>query len=278
MSRELIVEEHTFPLDGASTAEVELDMTSGEVRVAGGARELAEAVFRYSHPELKPEVEYEVDGDEAELEISQPHVEGLRDTRIEWDLRLNSDVETDLTVEVASGKIDLDLSSVNLTVLDVRATSGAVRARFGGDYPDLEEVTVGMRSGDSVLDLGGRFDRLEQVEVEQTSGTIDLALRGEYPALESVEIESTSGIIDLDLRGQWPEGDVDVRVSATSGTVAIQVPDDIGVSLETSVKSGMVSAAGFSSADGQRTNAAFGRSATTIWLSVEVTSGMVRIT
>lgn len=277
MSGTMIQDHREYLLGGAKSAEVELEILHGPLSVGGGAPEFCEVEFEYSHSELRPIDDYRQDGDRASLKIKQPRTEGLRDSRNAWSLAFNSDVQIEFAISSMSGSVALDLDRVQASNVEVESRSGSVEASLAGSYLEMDELVVDSMSGRVAMSLSGDFPKLSRIEIDSKSGAIDLAVTGNCPALRRIDIDSKSGNVSLDLRGAFQRDDLGVRVDTISGGVRIQVPADIGVSLQASTISGRVHANGFASRDGRLSNDAFGRSAATIWLNVHVTSGSVEV-
>src|ERR671910_3146434 len=104
-------ESHTVGLENAQSASAELKMGAGELNLSGGADQLMEGDFSYNVAGWKPEVSYDVSGDEGELLVRQG---GSRDSdltgeaRNEWEIRMNDELPTDLVVQLGAGESDLD--------------------------------------------------------------------------------------------------------------------------------------------------------------------------
>lgn len=300
MVHDLIEDRRAYPLGRVKHANVELLVLNGSLAVTGGADEFCSALIEYSHPELRPLDEYEVDGDRAEFSLRQPETHGLRRTRNSWHLAFNSGVTLGLAVESMSGGVNLDLDRVLLSDLEVKSRSGSVRASMAGSYPDLGEIVIESKSGTVTADLPGTYPKLSNVEiesmsgktelaisgacpelrsvkVESRSGKTDLALTGECPQLQRVDVDALSGAVDLDLRGAFQRDDLGVRIESKSGAVRVRLPEGVGASLNATTMSGRVRADGFNTGTGRRTNAAFERTPATIWLNVRVMSGSVEI-
>lgn len=277
MSGNLIQDRREYPLGGATSANVELEILHGPLSVGGGASDLCEAEFEYSHPELRPIDDFRQDGDRASLEVRQPRTDELRDPRNAWSVAFNSDVQIELAISAMSGSVALDLDQVQVSNVEVKSRSGSVQASLAGSYPELDELVIDSMSGRVAMSLTGEFPQLSLIEVDSKSGSTDLAVTGSFPELRRIDIDSKSGNVSLDLRGAFQRDDLGVRVDSISGGVRIRVPAEIGVSLQASTISGRVQASGFSNSNGRLTNDAFGSSAATIWLNVHVTSGSVDV-
>src|ERR671921_2827215 len=81
--------------ENATTARTQLKMGAGELNLTGGADQLLEGDFSYNVADWKPEVSYDVSGDEGELVVRQGGSRGSNltgETRNEWDIRLNDEL------------------------------------------------------------------------------------------------------------------------------------------------------------------------------------------
>lgn len=279
MMPELIRDEQVFPLGEITSAEVGLRLTSGALRVRGGAAEFCEAVFEYSHPELKPEVAFESDGGEAELIVKQPRFDTTEHKEVHWELAFNNDVQIELEVQSASGGVDLDLTELRPRGVEVDSASGEVSVRLGGANPELDEVTVESKSGSIELGLNGEFPALERLEVDSMSGKVRIAVAGACPELGRIAVDSKSGAVEVDLSaGTFGRDDLGVRVESVSGKINVTLPEGVGASLQANVLSGQIRAEGFERSEGGRkVNAAFGTTPATIWLNLSAVSGSINV-
>jgi hypothetical protein len=130
-------ESKSVDLKNAQSVRAQLKMGAGELNLTGGADQLMEGNFSYNVAEWKPEVSYDVSGDEGELVVRQGGTEGSNlggDARNEWDISLNDELPTDLVVQMGAGESDLDLDSLTLTGLKVQMGAGKTTVDLTGDY------------------------------------------------------------------------------------------------------------------------------------------------
>jgi hypothetical protein len=116
-------------LGRAESTQVSVAIGIGKLNISGGAKGLLDARFEYEIPEWKPEVTYEVEEGLGRLAVSQPDskVGANTDVRYDWNLKLSGKVPTDLTVEMGTGKVDLDARGLNLHHLKVAGAVGEAR-------------------------------------------------------------------------------------------------------------------------------------------------------
>ncbi|HEX7169725.1 MAG TPA: toast rack family protein [Rubrobacter sp.] len=121
----------------AQSARAQLKMGAGELNLTGGADQLMEGDFSYNVADWKPEVSYDVSGDEGELVVGQGGSEGSNltgEARNEWEIRLNDELPTDLVVQMGAGESDLDLDSFVLTGLKLQMGAGKTTVDLTDDY------------------------------------------------------------------------------------------------------------------------------------------------
>ena len=171
---ELRTKSESVELGDAESVRVEINVAAGELEVSGGANELLEADFRYNVAELEPEVEYSG----GTLIVRNPDVEArvgswrdLDDYRYEWDLRLNDDVPMEMSVDVGVGSADLELGSLALASLDIKAGAGDVTVDLTGDWTDDLNANISSGVGELTLRLPGSVG--VRVDVEIGLGTVN---------------------------------------------------------------------------------------------------------
>jgi hypothetical protein len=138
----------------AQSARAQLKMGAGELNLTGGADQLMEGDFSYNVSEWKPEVSYDVSGDEGELVVRQGGSEGSNltgEARNEWEIRLNDEVPTDLVVQMGAGESDLDLDSLTLTGLKLQMGAGKTTVDLTGDYAKDFDASIQGGVGEATI-------------------------------------------------------------------------------------------------------------------------------
>src|SRR5262245_21884016 len=133
---DLKMESESVELGSAKTVTVELKIGVGQLRVTGGAKKLLEADFLYNVPRWRPEVKYEVQGDQGLLVIRQPEFgsNAMGNTRNEWNLSLSDAVPIDLKIECGVGQNNFELGTMALTGLDVQTGVGETTLDLIGNW------------------------------------------------------------------------------------------------------------------------------------------------
>lgn len=275
---ELQTEFRSVELEGADSVDVELDMSSGEMNVAGGADELLNAEFRYNVAAWKPEIEYNVIEGQSKLIVRQPRLEGIvgPNARNEWVLIINEDIPMDLRIDMSSGNCDFNIDSSLLKTLEIASSSGNVDATLIGDQSLLQKINIDMSSGAASLDLSGDYPSLSTMTIESSSGNVDVDLTGNYNSLSSVDIDLSSGNAFIDLSGNWGN-DAQVELTASSGQITLRLPQDVGVYVDAHTSSGNIEASGFRIDGDNYVNDAYDESNVTIHVKAMVSSGNIEL-
>lgn len=107
-----------------------------------------------------------------------------------WEIGLNPDVATDLTLDVGAGTASLDLRDLSLTDLNVDGGAGSAEAWLpGGDY----DVYFDVSAGSTKLTLPD-FGR-QKIEIDGGAGSLTLYLP---PGVEArVEVDGGAGSFNL---------------------------------------------------------------------------------
>ena len=275
---ELQTESVSVELENADSVDVELDMSRGEMNIAGGADKLLDAEFRYNVAAWKPEIEYNVIEDKGKLIVRQPREEGIVGSNAtnEWDLRLNEDVPMDLSIDVSNGNCDLNMDSALLKTLEIDSSNGNVDVTLIGNQSLLKSVNMDMSSGSASLDLSGDYPSLSAMVIKSKNGDVDTDLTGTYSAMSSVDIDVSNGNVLADLTGHWGS-DAQVKMIASSGQITLRLPQDVGVYVEASASNGKIEASGFRMDGDNYVNHAYGESNVTINVKATVKNGNIEL-
>lgn len=159
-----VVEMHTGPTrhetrdfdrKGAERLRVNLHMGAGEVRVSGGASQLAHCNFTYNVDSWKPQVTYHTLGGSSELSIEQPgnsHAH-IGDNTYLWDVQLADDVPTEVEAHLGAGDARLDLGSLSLRRVQVDMGVGELRLDLRGAPKHDYNVNIQGGVGEATIRL-----------------------------------------------------------------------------------------------------------------------------
>jgi len=193
------------PLDGASSALVELDLWSAPAFVGAlqGSPNLLEAEITHTG-----QVALQARGGERRT-IHLWHRSTFDgpfrwfDNRQRADIDLSPEIPLELAVDGGSGTINLDLDELQLTGLDINGSSGSV-----------------------TLSLPAAKERYP-VDITGSSGSLDITIPG--GAALDLELNSGSGAVDIEI---LDEADLSLKLDTGSGAVRVDVPDGAAVRVE----------------------------------------------
>ena len=172
---ELRTESRSVELENARTAQVNLDMGIGELKVTGGADPLMEADFEYNVAEWEPRVDYEVSGGEGNLAVEQGSDSGIDlgadESRNEWEVRLNDNVHTVLDVDTGAGETHLDLDSLDLTRVNLDVGAGTSTVDLTGDYERDVEANIDSGAGEVTVQLPSQVS--VRVQADSAAGEVN---------------------------------------------------------------------------------------------------------
>ncbi|HKO05516.1 MAG TPA: toast rack family protein [Candidatus Acidoferrales bacterium] len=139
----------------ATSVRASVEMSTGELKISGGAAKLLDAAFDYNEGEGHPEVSYDESGLDGHLSISQNegrHIRlGHEDNR--WDLRLNNDAIRELRLQMGAGQGTLNLNGISLKRLEVEIGAGEIVADLTGDWKQDVDVSVQGGVGSATIRL-----------------------------------------------------------------------------------------------------------------------------
>lgn len=236
----LIHATHSVDLDGATSVVARIRQAIGDLAVRGGAPTLMTGDFTYPEP-FEPVIEYRVNGGIGKLDVDHKrprrsqHSDG-----IDWAIALNDDVPLALHVSKATGDGGLDLSTLNLSTLD------------------LDHAT-----GDTTLDLSGDHAALTNVQLTSATGDLHAELTGRYSRLSRLKVGASTGAITLNLGGSW-ESDLDASIDVATGQVRLLLPESVGAEVKVSSAVSRISAKGMHQDGKVFRNEAFGTAPVTL--------------
>ncbi|MCX5779734.1 MAG: toast rack family protein [Firmicutes bacterium] len=201
----LKTENQSVQLDDAKRVSVNAHMGAGTLGIQNGTDKLMEGEFIYNVPEWKPTIAYSRTGDNGILNIEQPSFTtniSIGDNRNEWNLKLNKNVPTDLSVYLGAGNSNLRLNGMNLSSLQVK-----------------------MGAGELAMDLSGAWGRDVTVDVSGGVGKTTITL----PKSIAVIVDVSKGIGSISADGFRLSGDSYVNDAYGKSDITMRVKISTGV-------------------------------------------------
>lgn len=200
----------------AKSARVELKMGAGNLKVAGGAADLADGTFSYNVAEWKPRTDYHVYGERGELTIEEPSGThgALHNTQNSWDLRLNDSTPLELNVEVGAGRTELLLGALSLTNLDVQIGAGEATVDLAGDWKNDVDVHIKGGVGHATIKLPqsvgvratveGGIGSVSAPDFQKDGDAYVNSAYGKSRVTVRVDVQGGVGDVHLELSGNSP--------------------------------------------------------------------------
>jgi uncharacterized protein DUF2154 len=194
---------------------------------------------------------------------------------------------------VRHADVTLNLGAGSLHVSGAAATGNAVEAAFAYNTPGVNwdesrsggtlALTVGQKSG-SVFnpftmknDWTIRLSRHLPLSLRINSGAGEAVLDLRHVDLRSLDVNGGAGSIRIDLRRAWTTN-VNVAVHGGVGETTIDVPTSVGVVARVHAGIGSMQVTGLVARNGDYVNEQYGRSPTTLSVSVDQGVGTVKLT
>ena len=211
--REIHETESTIPLQSAARAETSFRMSAGELTLRGGAgSDLMTATFRYNRPQWEPRIDHRVSDGVARLDVEQRRsgfVTGH--VRNNWEIKLTDRIPLEIRLNLGAGKAIVDLSTLNLTRLDVNMGVGDLELDASG--PRTQNLIGRLKGGIGHATIILPSDIGVRIRVEGGLGSVDgpgfirekRVYRNEAYGKTAVsidlDVEAGIGSIDLRLKG-----------------------------------------------------------------------------
>jgi hypothetical protein len=148
-------ESREFERKGVERLRLEVHMGAGEVKVRGGATQLAKADFAYNVEQWKPSVTYHTLGGASDLSIEQPgnsHAH-IGDTTYIWDVQVANEIPVELNAHLGAGSARLDLGSMTLRRVEVEMGVGELNMDLRGAPKHDYDVRIRGGVGEATVHL-----------------------------------------------------------------------------------------------------------------------------
>lgn len=173
---ELKSETQSIDLESASTARVQIEFPTGELKVEGGASSLMDASFRYNVSDWQPEVKYSENGTQGDLLVSKHGDDQLPvggELINEWTIQFAEDVPLDLIILKLAGNAELDLAALDLTNLSIQTGTGVTNVNLDGTWQHDLDVSIIGGAGELTVDLPAEMGVRVEMDTALVSVTTD---------------------------------------------------------------------------------------------------------
>lgn len=201
----LTTDEIVFPVAGAESAEVRLDMGVGELQVdtMSDSANLLEAEIAYDARNTRIESEHQVEKGVATARIGSnspgAHLLNFGTLEEKWRVRLNADMPTRLRLNAGVSESEIDLRAATVTALDINAGVGDTTVRL----PERGTYRVQVNGGVGELTLHVAGESEARIHVDSGLGSVKVAGRFERQGDDYVTAGYRAGgdAIEIDIDG-----------------------------------------------------------------------------
>lgn len=201
-------ESRTIELGGAKAVQMNVKLSTGELRIEGGAADLLHAEFFHGPTWPAPQVDYQVNDGTGEMTIQQTGGEqfmGKSDNT--WDLRVSNAVPLELKVDMGAGRGDFRLANVDLTRMELNIGAGEVEVDLTGERAKDLQVEIHGGVGRATVKLPknvgvvatahGGLGSINVHGLKKEDGRYVNALYGKSPQTVQLTVEGGIGEIQL---------------------------------------------------------------------------------
>ena len=174
----------------------DITLPAGVLKISSGTEEinLFEGKFTYDKSIWEPVISYEEADETGNLRVTSERDHVSIDDKADyvWNIKLNEDVNFDLSLNFGAGKGDLDLSQMNLRDLDISLGAGEYYLDLAGSSLSSFDFNAG--AGEAVIDLGGECNNSLNADLNCGFGKITIKL----PSKVGVRVEVRGLLGDID--------------------------------------------------------------------------------
>ncbi len=229
-AEELIIENPVIEVGDAQVVNATIEVSFGDITLTGGATKLMEGEFRYSSPEWKPLISYQVKNAVGELNVEIPtninfSLFSFKDKKYKTIMHLSDDLPMNLFFKVGAGKSQLDLASMELETLSIEAGIGEMVIGLEGNT-SLSRLNVKIGVGEATIDLRGKWTQDLDSRIISGLGQVTILL----PQNIGVKVETKRGIGSIDASNLNVSGNIytNQQFGKTDSTLNIYLESGIG--------------------------------------------------
>ncbi len=203
MANKVLNESLSVPLDGATTAKVEIHSGTGNLtigRLAAGEPALASGSLQRLEKQEPPMRTLDVSGGQATLTLKAAKDGGRRSWfrppwqacwggAYEWQVRLNPGVPCDITAQSDGGDLRLDLAGMVITRVSAGTGGGNVEMVLPDRAANLS-VAAETGAGNVSIDIGSGSTGSHTVSARSGAGNVTVSVPGGM----AVRVRATSGL------------------------------------------------------------------------------------
>jgi len=192
-------------IGNAENVKTKIAFKAGELNVNSiQTEDIMKASFVYFREKWKPEINYVVEDGTGYLDIisqgSSWNTNFDENDKIEWDIRLNKDIQSDLFIKVLAGKVEINLEDCNIRRFEF--DMGAGEAKLNLRNTSVRFLTFDGGAGEVKIDLSGHWQNDLDADINGGVGEITLVL----PSDIGIEMDVTGILGERNIPGFSKDG------------------------------------------------------------------------
>jgi hypothetical protein len=206
----------SVPLNGAQSAEIDIDFGFGTLNVdgSGEAGQLAVGTLEFWQNRGTPRQDVDRSDNSVRLHLAQRPTSGFpwigdNGPGTDWTIHLSPNVPMKIKADLGAGNSELDLTRLNVTDLDINSGAGNTTVRFPDKVGDLS-ANIDTGVGNMVLKIPDGVEA--RIKIDSGLGNVDVDSRftkqddnvyvtsGYDGAAERAEIELKSGLGNVEVQ------------------------------------------------------------------------------
>jgi cell wall-active antibiotic response 4TMS protein YvqF/uncharacterized protein DUF2154 len=166
IEKEIVLENKTKYLD------LDIDFGAGDIQLKKGSNDVLFKNSVKTYNLNDPVLDYKTSNSNAKIEISRnSYFNFFHPIKENWDIEVSPNVKSDINFEVGASNIDIDLTNLQISNLDIDSGATKIKIKFN-TYPTIVDIYTGA----STVDL--EFPQNIGIVIDIDGGAISKNLNG----------------------------------------------------------------------------------------------------
>jgi hypothetical protein len=200
MAKNILIDNFSEPLNGATTARIDINAGDGNLtidRFTDGEQALASGTLQYFEKQGQPTHSVNADNGQVTFTLKggnagQPWFRlpwATCNGATEWQIHLNSNVQSDITAHSDGGNVRLNLAGMTVTHLSADTGGGNMDVTLPDNAANLS-VMAKTGGGNVTVEIGNGLTGSNTINASSGAGNVVVSVPGEVAA----RIQATSGM------------------------------------------------------------------------------------
>ncbi|WP_425446308.1 LiaF domain-containing protein [Dethiothermospora halolimnae] len=216
--------EEEFEVKGQKELEVRLDVSGADLSISKTEDNLFKGIIETNIKNLKPKIELK---DNRIIIDDNFKYNGLGKYENNWNLKFTNNIPLKLDIDSNASDNGFDFTGMKISKLDIDTNAASTDINFNEkNEEDLDKIKLDINAGDlDIFDIGNAN-------------------------ASDINVDVNAGSVDIDF-GDKVFKDTEVSIEANASSITIDVPEDVGISIE---KENMLSSLSYNSSEFDKVN------------------------